>query len=72
MSDPARVVQAEIGSTAVLLIAAAIVVLRWRSLAQESPDIVAAVGTWVLVALFTVLLALLMLRWALEKGAPGA
>jgi hypothetical protein len=89
ISDPARVVRAEIGSTALLLIAAAIVVLRWRSLANGSPNIVAAVGTWVLVALFTVntvgnLFAktlferviftplTLLLRLALEKGAPGA
>ena len=88
ISDPARLVRAEMGSIAVLLVAATFVIARWRSLAHGSPAIVAAVGAWVLVILFTLntvgnlfaktrferivftpltlLLALLMLRLALE------
>lgn len=94
ISDPAQVVRAEIGSIVILLVTAAIVAMRWRSLAQGSPNIVATVGTWVLVVLFsvntvgnlfaktlferlvftplTLLLALLMLRLALERVAPHA
>ena len=94
ITDPAQVVRAEIVSIVILLATAAIVAMRWRSLAQGSPNIVAAVGTWVLVVLFavntvgnlfartlfermvftplTLLLALLMLRLALEEGAFGA
>ena len=94
ISDPAQVVRAEIVSIVILLVTAAIVALRWSSLAQGSPNIVATVGTWVLVVLFavntvgnlfartlvervvftplTLLLALLMLRLALEKGAFSA
>ena len=78
----------------ILLVTAAIVAMRWRSLAQGAPNVVAAVGTWVLVGLFavntvgnlfaktlferavftplTLLLALLMLRLALERVAPHA
>ena len=94
ISDPAQVVRAEIGSIMILLATAAIVAMRWRSLAQGAPNVVAAVGTWVLVGLFalntvgnlfaktlferavftplTLLLALLMLRLALERVAPHA
>jgi hypothetical protein len=94
ISDPAQVVRAEIVSIMILLVTAAIVAMRWRSLAQGAPNVVAAVGTWVLVGLFalntvgnlfaktlferavftplTLLLALLMLRLALERVAPHA
>ena len=94
ISDPAQVVRAEIGSIMILLATAAIVAMRWRSLAQGAPNVVAAVGTWVLVGLFalntvgnlfaktlferavftplTLLLALLMLRLALERVARHA
>ena len=94
LSDPAQVVRAEIVSIMILLVTAAIVAMRWRSLAQGAPNVVAAVGTWVLVGLFavntvgnlfaktlferavftplTLLLALLMLRLALERVAPHA
>lgn len=53
ISDPARVVREEVGSIVVLLVTAAFVIMRWRSLAYGSPNIVAAVGTWVLVILCT-------------------
>ena len=94
ISDPAQIVRAEIVSIMILLVTAAIVAMRWRSLAQGAPNVVAAVGTWVLVGLFalntvgnlfaktlferavftplTLLLALLMLRLALERVAPHA
>ena len=94
LSDPAQVVRAEIVSIMILLVTAAIVAMRWRSLAQGAPNVVLAVGTWVLVGLFalntvgnlfaktlferavftplTLLLALLMLRLALERVAPHA
>lgn len=90
ISEPAQVIRAEIGSIVILLVTAAFVVMRWRSLAHGSPNFVAAAGTWVLVILFTLntvgnlfaktlfervvftpltlLLALLMLRLALERG----
>ena len=94
ISDPAQVIRAEIVSIMILLVTAAIVAMRWRSLAQGAPNVVLAVGTWVLVGLFalntvgnlfaktlferavftplTLLLALLMLRLALERVAPHA
>ena len=52
ISDPAQVVRAEIVSIMILLVTAAIVAMRWRSLAQGAPNVVLAVGTWVLVGLF--------------------
>ena len=53
ISDSKRVVRAEIGSIVVLLVTAAFVIMRWHSLGHGSQNIVAAVGVWVLVVLFT-------------------
>lgn len=53
ISEPNQVVRAELGSIAMLLVAAAVVIMRWHSLAHGSPNIVAAVGVWVLMVLFT-------------------
>jgi hypothetical protein len=53
ISDPKQVVRAELGSIAMLLVTAAVVIMRWQSLAHGSPNIVAAVGVWVLIVLFT-------------------
>ncbi len=54
ITDPQQVVAMEVVSILIILVAAAVIALRWQSLASGEPSLLWAIGTWVLVGLFAI------------------
>lgn len=52
LSDPAQIVRMEVVSILIIIVAAAVFVLRWRSIASGEPSLIWTIAIWVLVVLF--------------------
>jgi hypothetical protein len=51
-SDPAQIIRMEIVSIVILLLAAAIFMMRWRTIAAGDASLIWLIGIWALVGLF--------------------
>ena len=52
ITDPQQVIRMEVVSILIVLVAAAVFVFRWRSVATGDPSLVWAIAIWTLVGLF--------------------